>query len=164
MILHPTMIYGADGENNVRRLAALLRRLPVAPLPGGGHALVQPIHQSDLTASILSALDRDWQGPHTLVVAGPDAMPYRDFLAAVAAAAGLPRRRVLPVPAFLLMAAALLARPIPRLPRIGPGEVRRLLEDKAFDVAPMRTMLGITPIRLVDGLGMTFGSGGTPGR
>ena len=37
------MIYGAEGEDNVRRLAALLRRLPVVPLPEGGRALVQPI-------------------------------------------------------------------------------------------------------------------------
>ena len=39
-ILHPTMIYGAAGEDNVQRLAALLARLPAIPLPGGGHALV----------------------------------------------------------------------------------------------------------------------------
>ncbi len=156
VILQPTMIYGAEGENNVQRLAALLRRLPVAPLPGGGRALVQPIHQSDLTACILSALDHDWHGPHALVVAGPEAMPYRDFLAAVAEAAGLRPRPVLPVPAFVLMAAALLARPIPRLPRIGPDEVRRLLEDKAFDVGPMRQMLGVVPIPLGEGLARTF--------
>ena len=157
VILHPTMIYGAEGENNVQRLAAVLRRLPFAPLPGGGRALVQPIHQSDLTASILSALDHDWHGPHAVVVAGPEAMPYRDFLAAVAAAAGLPPRRVLPVPTFLLMAAALLARPIPRLPRIGPDEVRRLVEDKAFDIAPMHDRLGVAPIPLTEGLARTFG-------
>ncbi len=35
-MLHPTMIYGAQGEDNVQRLARLLRRLPVVPLPGGG--------------------------------------------------------------------------------------------------------------------------------
>ena len=156
VILHPTMIYGAEGENNVQRLAALLRRLPFAPLPGGGRALVQPIHQSDLTASILSALDHDWHGPHALVVAGPEAMPYRDFLLAVAEAAGHPPRRVLPVPASLLMAAALLARPIPRLPRIGPDEIRRLLENKAFDIAPMRAQLGVAPIPLREGLARTF--------
>jgi uncharacterized protein YbjT (DUF2867 family) len=158
VILHPTMIYGAQGENNVQRLAALLRRLPVAPLPGGGRALVQPVHQSDLTAAILAALARHWDGPHALVIAGPRALPYRDFLAAVADAAGLSRRRVLPVPAWMLIGAALLARPIPGLPPIGPGEVRRLLEDKAFDIAPMRTQLGIVPIDLRDGLARTFGT------
>ncbi len=38
VMLHPTMVYGAEGEDNVQRLAALLRRLPFAPLPGGGRA------------------------------------------------------------------------------------------------------------------------------
>ena len=37
VMLHPTMIYGAQGEDNVQRLAALLRRLPFVPLPGRRH-------------------------------------------------------------------------------------------------------------------------------
>ena len=35
-----------------------MRRLPLAPLPGGGRALVQPIHQDDVTASLRAALAR----------------------------------------------------------------------------------------------------------
>ena len=65
VMLHPTMIYGAAGEDNVRRLAALLRRLPVLPLPGGGNALVQPIHQDDVTRAIRAALALRWDGPHS---------------------------------------------------------------------------------------------------
>ena len=62
VMLHPTMIYGAQGEDNVQRLAALLRRLPFVPLPDGGTALVQPIHQDDVTRAIRAALDRAWDG------------------------------------------------------------------------------------------------------
>ena len=62
VMLHPTMIYGAQGEDNVQRLAALLRRLPIVPLPGGGTALVQPIHQDDVTRAIRAALDVAWDG------------------------------------------------------------------------------------------------------
>jgi nucleoside-diphosphate-sugar epimerase len=156
VMLHPTMIYGAAGEDNVQRLAALLRRLPFAPLPGGGRALVQPIHQDDLTRCILAALDVDWPGPEALVVAGPEPLPYRDFVAAVARAAGLPPPRILPLPAALLRAAAPLTRIIPGLPRIRPDELRRLLEDKAFDVAPMRERLGVVGMPLDQGLARTF--------
>ena len=156
VMLHPTMIYGAEGEDNVRRLAALLRRLPVVPLPGGGRALVQPIHQSDVTAALLAALSRDWAGSSALVIAGPEAVRYRDFVAAIVAAAGLRPRPVLPVPAAVLMLAAVPARLVPRLPAIGPREVRRLLEDKAFDIAPMQAELGLVPIGLRQGLAMTF--------
>lgn len=156
VMLHPTMIYGAEGEDNVQRLAALIRRLPVAPLPGGGRALVQPIHQSDVTRALLAALRHPWQRAETLVIAGPEAMPYRDFLRAVAAAAGLRAPPVLPVPGPLLRALAPLTRILPGLPRIGADEVRRLLEDKNFDIGPMRRTLGITPISLAEGLSYTF--------
>jgi nucleoside-diphosphate-sugar epimerase len=156
VMLHPTMIYGAQGEDNVRRLAALLRRLPVAPLPGGGRALVQPIHQDDVTRCLLAALALRWERPETLVIAGPEPLPYREFLAAVATAAGLRTPPVLAVPAAPLRLLAPLTRLLPFLPGIGADEVRRLTEDKAFDIGPMRSRLGVTPIPLEEGLRRTF--------
>lgn len=156
VILHPAMIYGAQGEDNVQRLAALLRRLPLVPLPNGGKALVQPIHQDDVTHAIRAALDHEWDGPHSLVIAGPTPLPYADFVRAVAAAVGLPRPRIIPVPAGVLMAAASLLSRIPHLPHVRPDEIRRLLEDKAFDIRPMQQILGIQPMSLDAGLARTF--------
>ncbi|MDE1906299.1 MAG: NAD(P)H-binding protein [Rhodospirillales bacterium] len=160
VLLHPTMIYGSEGENNVRRLAALLRKLPVAPLPGGGRALVQPIHQNDVTRCLLAALalaqSGALTGPQSLVIAGPEPMAYRDFAKAVARAAGLNMPPVVPLPASLLMAALPLLRLLPGLPKIGPGELRRLLEDKAFDIGPMVKTLSVTPIPLETGLSEMF--------
>ena len=156
VMLHPAMIYGAQGEDNVRRLAALMRRLPVLPLPAGGRSLVQPIHQSDVTRAILAALDRQWPGPATLVICGPEPMPYRDFVRAIAAGSGVRLPRIITVPAGPLIALATLTRLIPGVPAVSGAEIRRLLEDKAFDSGPMRTVLGITPMPLEAGLALTF--------
>jgi len=156
VMLHPTMIYGAAGEDNVQRLAALLGRLPLVPLPGGGRALVQPIHQADVTRSLRAALDMALDGPEAIVIAGPEPLPYAGFVRAVAQAAGLSRPRIVPVPAAALLALAPLTR-LPLLPRIRGAEIRRLLEDKAFSVAPMRVRLGVLPLPLSDGLALTFG-------
>jgi uncharacterized protein YbjT (DUF2867 family) len=158
VMLHPTMIYGAQGENNVQRLAALLRRLPLMPLPGGGRFLVQPIHQSDVTGCIRAALTRRWDGPYSLVIAGPEPVRYADFVRAVALAAGLRKPLFLPFPAGPLIFAARLTRHITARPPVQPEEIRRLLEDKAFDIAPMRTRLAVDPISLAQGLALTFGS------
>jgi uncharacterized protein YbjT (DUF2867 family) len=152
VMLHPTMIYGAQGEDNVQRLAALLRRLPVVPLPGGGRSLVQPIHQDDVTGCIRAALRADWPGPETLVIAGPEAVTYADFVRAVAAASGLSAPRILAVPAWLLRLLAPLTAILPLVPRIGADEIRRLTEDKAFDVSPMKRTLYVIPRSLPDGL------------
>jgi uncharacterized protein YbjT (DUF2867 family) len=163
VMLHPTMIYGAQGEDNVQRLAALMRRLPVAPLPGGGRALVQPIFQQDVTRCLLAALDHDWNGPRAMVIAGPEPVRYAEFLRAVCAAAGLRAPWVLPLPLPALLAAAPLTRLIPRFPTIRSTEIRRLTEDKAFDIGPMRQVLGVEPIPLQEGLARTFTPGSTPG-
>lgn len=156
VMLHPTMIYGAPGERNVQRLAAMVRRLPVAPLPGGGRALVQPIHQSDVTRCLVAALARDWAQPQAIVIAGPRATRYRDFVAAVARAAGARAPLVLPVPGGLLRALLPLARRIGALRGVTDDELLRLMEDKDFDIAPMRRELGVDPLPLGQGLALTF--------
>jgi uncharacterized protein YbjT (DUF2867 family) len=153
VMLHPTMIYGAQGEDNVQRLASLLRRLPVIPLPGGGRFLVQPIHQADVTRCIRAAVAHRWDGPDTLVIAGPEPVRYADFVRQVAAAAGLRRPLILPFPAAPLILAARLTQ---RFAPVQPEEIRRLLEDKAFDITPMRDLLHIAPVSLAQGLALTF--------
>jgi nucleoside-diphosphate-sugar epimerase len=156
VMLHPTMIYGATGEDNVQRLATVLRHLPIVPLPDGGRALVQPIHQDDVTRCILAALVVPWTRPQSLVIAGPTPLPYADFVRAVAQVAGLARPRIVAVPAWPLVTAAALSALVPFLPRVRPAEVRRLMEDKDFDIAPMIAILGVRPISLNEGLIRTF--------
>jgi nucleoside-diphosphate-sugar epimerase len=158
VMLHPTMIYGAQGEDNVQRLAALLRRLPLVPLPGGGRALVQPIHQDDVTEAVIASLRVGWAGAETLVIAGAAAVSYAGFVRAVAAAAGQRRPRLVSVPGGLLRALAPLSL-LPGLPRVRGAEIRRLLEDKAFDIGPMRARLGVDPVGLEAGLARLFGRG-----
>jgi uncharacterized protein YbjT (DUF2867 family) len=156
VMLHPTMIYGAQGEDNVQRLAGLLRWLPVLPLPAGGRFLVQPIHQSDVTRCIRAALMRAWAGPGSVVVAGAAAVRYADFVRAVAAAAGQRKPLIVPFPVGPVMLAARAAGFVPGLPSVRPTEIRRLMENKAFDIAPMRALFGVDPLPLEKGLALTF--------
>jgi nucleoside-diphosphate-sugar epimerase len=161
VMLHPTMIYGAQGENNVQRLAALLRRLPprgrpIVPLPAGGRALVQPIHQDDVTAAILAALAIVWHDPRSVVIAGPEPVSYAEFVRLIAAAAGLPPPRIVALPVAPLLLAAPLIGLLPWMPRVDRAEIRRLLEDKAFDIGAMRRILGIAPLPLAEGLARLF--------
>ena len=163
VILHPTMIYGADGENNVRRVAALVRRFPFIPLPRGGGSLIQPIHVEDVAACIeAAALDAAAPGP-AIVIAGPQAVRLADFVRAVAAAMGR-QVVVLSAPVALLYAAAWIMRLLPGLPRIRGDEIRRLLEDKAFAIDDMRLRLGVEPRPLAVGLAAMFSEKAMPCR
>jgi hypothetical protein len=54
--------------------------------------------------------------------------------------------------------AARLTQRVTSRPPVRPEEIRRLLEDKAFDIAPMRMLLGVDPVALTKGLALTFTS------
>jgi uncharacterized protein YbjT (DUF2867 family) len=155
IILHVSMIVGEGGGRNVERIAAMIRRFGIVPLPRHGKMLVQPIYTDDVAACLERALERvtDREGP--LVIAGKEAVPHRQLVEAVGEAIGR-KARILPVPAAPLMAAAGLTRVLPFAPRIEPEEIRRLLEDKSFDITAMRTRLGVEPIGLETMLSRTF--------
>ena len=157
VMLHPTMIYGAQGEDNVRRLARLLRRLPFVPLPDGGSALVRPIFQDDVTRSIRAAIDAEWHRPESIVIAGADRLSYADFVRAVARAAGLRKPRIVTVSSALLRLVAPLTRVVPGVPTVRGDEIRRLQEDKTYGIEAMKRYLDVEPIGLADGLARTFG-------
>lgn len=161
IVIHPTMICGPEGENNVRRVATYIRRFGTVPLPQGGRALIQPIYVDDVAACIEAALFRSEALGSAIVAAGLAAIPYRDFIVMIARAIGR-RVRIVNVPAGLLAAAAIATRFVPGVPRIAPAEVQRLLEDKAFDIGDMRRRLAVEPRDIAETLARSLGGDREP--
>ena len=154
VILHPTMIYGGDGENNVQRIAQLIRRFGMLLLPAGGASLLQPIHAADVAACVIQAAVND-TARGAIVLAGPEPVTQAEFMRAIARAIGR-RVVIIPAPLALMRVAAALMRAIPGLPRIENAEILRLTEDKDFPIADMTTILGVRPRGLAQGLRETF--------
>lgn len=160
VLLHPTMIYGGEGSSVVQRLAALIRLLRVVPLPEGGRYLVQPVHVDDLVAALIAAATRPELPRAAIVVAGPEPMRYCELVRACAAAIGRPAL-VVPVPLRVALGATRLLALLPMLPerlRVTPDEVRRLTEDKAFEIDDMRRLLGVEPMPFRDGIAQVLGN------
>lgn len=155
VLLHPTMIYGAAGENNVQRMAALIRRFHIVPLPEGGRTLIQPIHVKDVAEAVVRAAQKPRLKRAVMHLGGPEALPYHAFLKAIAGASGS-WVKVPQLPLSLLRIAARLTALVPGIPTIKDAEVLRLQEDKTVDVNEMKEMLGVTPRPLEQGLAETF--------
>jgi uncharacterized protein YbjT (DUF2867 family) len=143
VILHASMIYGG-GDQNISRVARLLMRSPLIPLPHGGRSLIQPIHFADVAVAIEAALYAPEACGEPMVIAGPQPMTIRAMVEAVAAGIGR-RVGIVPVPASVIHAAAALTRMLPGLPGILPAQVRRMFEDRAFDISDMRRRLNVEP-------------------
>ncbi len=161
VLLYPTMTCGAGGENTVRRIAALTR-FGLVPLSRGGRSLIQPVHIEDVARAVVSAVQRRFYHAEPIVLAGPEPVSYAAFVRAVATAAGR-RAAILPVPLGVASALGAIISTLPRLPRVRRAEIRRLVEDKAFDITPARELLGFDAMPLTEGLARTFARGGRSG-
>jgi nucleoside-diphosphate-sugar epimerase len=165
VMLHPGMIYGPPEERNVNRIVRYVKRWPEGapvpfPLPAGGRATIQPIFIDDLIEAFIGALTRDEALGEPIVVGGPAPIAYRDFVAACARAFGR-HAVILPLPVGLIATLAAVARAVGVRGAPTRAELLRMTEDKAFDVAPMRTRLGVIPRSFEDGLKLKIERGWT---
>ena len=146
------MIYGAPGDRNLSRLLALLPRVPVLPVPGGGRHLQQPVHVADVADAVLNAVERPAAAGHSLRRSRAGAAQLRRAAARSApgrSAAGPAssrcrwRRWSPPRAATRLLSAR---------PRIRAEQVQRLAEDKAFAIDDAVRDLGYAPRSFADGI------------
>ncbi len=150
-LLHPTMIYGAPGLNNIERIIKMAGISPVIPLPQNGESLIQPIHAEDVVNAICACLRDESTSGKTITLPGPSPMTYREFVETCIAKSGK-SCRVVSLAYPLLALGAVFTVVVPGIPRISQDEVRRLLEDKAFDVTEMIEQLGVEPRTFATGI------------
>lgn len=141
LVVRPSLIYGRGG-----RSASVLMRVstwPLMPVLDRGRQWVQPVHISDVVATVLRGLE----GPLTqrvIDVPGPHGLTFADWLQTLRAAQGLPRGRLLHVPYRLALSAAWLGQALD--PLLAPDNVRMLRAGYCADVAPAERFLG-RPLR-----------------
>ena len=149
-LLHPTMIYGAPGLNNIERVVRIAKMSPIIPLPDNGSSLIQPVLASDVVKAIRACIDNPSSIGRTIAVTGKAATTYRRFIELCIESAG-EKCRVVSMPYALLSILAPITHLIPGVPVITQDEIRRLLENKDFSTEGMND-LGIEPTALDVGL------------
>ncbi|QYG92356.1 NAD(P)H-binding protein [Iamia sp. SCSIO 61187] len=150
-IIRPTMIYGTPGDRNMWRLLRLVSRVPVVPMPGGGHNLQQPVHVADLADAIVVALGTDRAIDRAYDVGGPEPISFRRILDDTGDAVGRSVKGI-PIPhqpiVRFLTAVERRGKPLP----LKAEQIERLVEDKAFDISAARADLGYSPRSFAAGI------------
>jgi nucleoside-diphosphate-sugar epimerase len=142
VMLHPTMIYGGEQENNIRRLLSAIRRWPIIPAPGGGNHIVQPIYIDDVVDCFFSAVSKNWIGPHVIALAGPP-VTWRELVKSCASSIHL-SKPIVSVPALPLIAALMVLNKL-GVRKLDANVVRRFREDVNISISEMVTALLVQP-------------------
>jgi uncharacterized protein YbjT (DUF2867 family) len=145
VILRVPMVLG-PGDASARVVEAEARAR-LLPLVGGGRARTQPIYADDVVEAILSGIVRPDLAAASIDLAGPESLSQREFVARAAALYGS-RPAVLPIPAFLANAAALLAERLLADPPFTRDMLGVLNRDDEVDVGPAcrQLALELTPL------------------
>jgi nucleoside-diphosphate-sugar epimerase len=141
-ILRPTLIYAEGQDQNVSRLAGLIRRFGVLPLAGRGGGLRQPVHADDLAAAAIAAASCPAAEGKAYDLPGGETLTYRQMAERVFE--GLGRRPlIVSAPEPLWRLAFAIARPL--LPGATAQMGSRMSADLAFDGAAAAADFGWSP-------------------
>jgi uncharacterized protein YbjT (DUF2867 family) len=136
-IVQPSLVYGGDGTS--ARVFKAVASMPFALRFGDAPQLVQPIHIDDVVAAIVALLRR--RIPQRIALVGPDALPFTDYLAALRAAMGMGRLRVLRLPNGVSRLLACAGRWLPGA-LLDPEALRMLDRGNTDDPGPTLRLLG----------------------
>ena len=141
-LLRPTLIYAEGQDQNVSRLAGMIRRFGFLPLAGSGQGLRQPVHADDLAAGAIAAAASPAAANRTYDLPGGETLTYRVMAERVFE--GLGRRpAILPLPEGLWRLAFAMARPF--LPGATAQMGARMSEDLTFDGSAAAADFGWNP-------------------
>lgn len=132
-ILRPTLIYDEGHDENVSRIARLIRRFHVMPLSGKGEGLRQPVHAKDLAAGALAAAHAPATRNQAYDLVGGETVSYRVMVDRIFEGLGKPPRS-LAMPTWLFALVMRLAKPF--YPGATTAMGARMGQDLTFDSAP----------------------------
>jgi uncharacterized protein YbjT (DUF2867 family) len=146
-IAMPSLIYGEEGRSS--RLLRRLASLPVIPLPGKGHQLVQPIHLEDFCDALVAvAKDRPPPCP-SLRLVGPHPVTFKNYLLSLRRQLGLRRGLCIGIPRPLLHIVAKFAAMFPRS-LLREDSMTMLDQGSTADAADTASMLNHPPRDIAD--------------
>lgn len=143
-ILRPTLIYDEGHDENVSRIARLVRRFHVMPLSGAGEGLRQPVHAEDLAAGAMAAAHAPAATNRAYNLVGGETVSYRVMVDRVFEGLGKTPRS-LPMPTWLFGLIMRLAKPF--YPGATTAMGTRMGQDLTFDSSDAARDFGWSPRR-----------------
>lgn len=144
VLLRPTLIYGCGLDQNVSRIARLVRRFRLFPVAGKAEGLRQPVHAADLAELAVKLAGTETAVNLESDVGGGSVLTYREMVRRIFLAVGL-KPRIVPLPAWLLVLVTRCVAWLPALRGLNAGFVLRQNSDQVFDDSRLREMTGFDP-------------------
>lgn len=152
-IIRPSLIYGR-GFGFFSRLVQSLRLSPpfLAPVPGRGEALFQPVAVEDVVRCIVRVIVDDSYAYKVHEIGGPRHLSYSEMVDALLEVLGSKRIKI-PIPIALMKAVVPAMGLLFRDPPVTPVELKQLELNNITEAESINKNFGFQPRSLDEGLG-----------
>lgn len=143
-LFRPTMIYGADADQNVAFIKSMIRRFGFFPMPWGAKGLRQPVHVDDLAAACVLALESERTFNRSYNLGGGEVLTFPSLVRRIFQAEGK-RPFLLPVPVSLYHGLIAAAKKITWAAFVRKEMVDRMYQNLTVDNKPATDDFGFEP-------------------
>jgi nucleoside-diphosphate-sugar epimerase len=141
-ILRPTIIYDEGRDQNITRLARLIKKFGFFPLSGNGAGLRQPVSAKDVANGAIQASLKVAAINRIYALPGGETISYREMVGRIFDSLGKPRR-IVSIPPRIWGLASLLAKPF--MQNFNSSMGIRMSKDMTFDGYPAYKDFGWDP-------------------
>ena len=143
-LFRPTMIYGADADQNVTFIRLMIRKFGFFPIPIGANGLRQPVHVEDLADACISALVFEATTNKTYNLGGGGVLSIRDMIKKIFEAEGR-IAILLPLPKLLFSLLLSLLKWLPFATFVRKEMIDRMFQDLIVDNTNAMNDFGYSP-------------------
>jgi len=146
-VLRPSLVYGKGGTS--MKLFRRMSRLPLIPLIAHEDCCVQPVHISDLVATVMRCLTTS-HTRQTIDVVGPHPLTFNAWLQAFRKHEQRQPARTVSVPFQLILTLARFMHFF--FPMMHPDNLHMLRQGNVSNAEPLTAFLGRSPLTVKEGL------------
>lgn len=145
-VLRPSLVYGKNGKS--MKMFQRLASLPAIPLIDGGNQIIQPVHISDLTETILRCLTSS-KARLTLDIVGAYPVSLKEWLQMMRTTKGKPPAHIISIPFRISLLIARFGKHF--FPLLHPDNLNMLHKGNYADVMPLAEYIGHMPLDIKKG-------------
>jgi len=150
LILRPSMIYGPGDNKNIGWLINIIKKLPIIPLPGGGHFGRQPIFIDDISRIVLKLIYGNYANK-IFEIHGYEYIPLSKMVKVIVKKSHK-SKIIFPIPLFFLNWTFWLGEKLLPNPKFTQDQIKSLISGekfsgdkwwKIFDIIPTSFEAGV---------------------
>ncbi len=150
-VLRPSMIYGADGDNNFSKMLKFIRKKRFFVVFGSGENMIQPVYVEDVAKAVTGVLENSKTIKKIYELAGKYPLKYNEMLKIVRMKSNLPFK-IIKLPIGISKFAVSIYKQIMKKSDLDTDQIERMKIDKVYPYNEAANDFGYSPVSFEEGI------------